>query len=124
MNLERFIPFYRRESEEPTGAVRVSAITTVAAEQMPGGRAQISARTMAGEQQFLSPLLPNYKISLDMLEKFRLFCGGEAEENPSDTWIKRLDDERQASEDVKEAAVRAEQEVVSKVWRPPSEALV
>ena len=125
MNLERLIPFYRRDSTEPTGAVRVSAVTTIAAEQMPGGRAQISARTLAGEQQFLSPQLPNYNEALDMLEKFRLFCGGELETNPSDVWIAareagaRLLEEEEQARILAEHAQLSPEPVPDDVWSPP-----
>lgn len=136
MNLERLIPFYRRDSTEPTGAVRVSAVTTVAAEQMPGGRAQISARTLAGEQQFLSPQLPTYNDALDMLEGFRLFCGGELEANPADAWIAaraeeaRIAEEAEAARMLAEAARLAEDEARRvaeaakyEVWSPPMDAV-
>jgi hypothetical protein len=122
MNLERLIPFYRRDSTEATGAVRVSAVTTIGAEQMPGGRAQISARTLAGEQQYLSPQLPNYNEALDLLEKFRLFCGGEIEVNPSDEWIAAREAEVRSAEEVllAEEAARLHAEAgVEAVWSPP-----
>ena len=126
MNLERLIPFYRRDSTEPTGAVRVSAVTTIGAEQMPGGRAQISARTLAGEQQYLSPQLPNYNDALDLLEKFRLFCGGEREVNPADEWIAARAQEARLVEEhemqVEEARQR-EADDVEDVWSPPVAAL-
>jgi hypothetical protein len=133
MNLERLIPFYRRDSSEPTGAVRISAVTTIAAEQMPGGRAQISARTLAGEQQFLSPQLPTYGEALDMLEQFRLFCGGELETNPSDVWIAtRAEEERVAEEAERSAeaarltaeeAHKAAEAAKYEVWSPPLDAI-
>jgi hypothetical protein len=128
MNLERLIPFYRRDSDEPTGAVRVSAVTTIAAEQMPGGRAQISARTLAGEQQFLSPQLPNYRDAIDMLEKFRLFCGGELEQNPADAWIaardestRRTEEAERSTEEERQQTLRDEADLVPPVWSPPLE---
>ena len=122
MNLERLIPFYRRDSTEPTGAVRVSAVTTIGAEQMPGGRAQISARTLAGEQQYLSPQLPNYNDALDLLEQFRLFCGGEREINPADEWIAAREAEARAAEEQERLAEEARQRAaagVEDVWSPP-----
>ena len=128
MNLERLIPFYRRDSDEPTGAVRVSAVTTISAEQMPGGRAQISARTLAGEQQFLSPQLPNYKDAIEMLEQFRLFCGGELDENPAATWVaaraeeqRLLDEADRAHEEALRKSRQDAAEQIAPVWSPPGQ---
>ncbi len=126
MNLERLIPFYRRDSTEPTGAVRVSAVTTIGAEQMPGGRAQISARTLAGEQQYLTPQLPNFNDALDLLEQFRLFCGGEREVNPADEWIAAREEEARLAEEQERLAEAARQRAaagVEDVWSPPVEAM-
>jgi len=129
MNLERLIPFYRRDSDEPTGAVRISAVTTIAAEQMPGGRAQISARTLAGEQQFLSPQLPHYRDAIDMLEKFRKFCGGEINDNPAEEWLaaraeeERLEKEALLAEEARQRALLESATPVEPVWSPPREAV-
>ncbi len=132
MNLERLIPFYRRDTDEQTGAVRVSAITTVAVEQMPGGRAQISARTLSGEQQFLSAVMVTYREALEMLEAFRLFCGGESDVNPAEVWLAARSQSRRLVEEAEQHALRARDEVERSeaaataaakedVWRPPTE---
>lgn len=125
MNLERLIPFYRRDSTESTGAVRISAVTTINAEQMPGGRAQISARTLAGEQQYLSPQLPNFNDALVLLEKFRLFCGGELDRNPAEEWVAAREEEARLAEMADEEARFAEEAACrvspesEAVWSPP-----
>ena len=125
MNLERLIPFYRRDSTEPTGAVRISAVATIGTKQMPGGRAQISARTLSGEQQYLSPQLPNFNDALVLLEKFRLFCGGELDRNPAEEWVAARNKVTYLAEIADEQARSAEESAhrasaaSEVVWSPP-----
>ena len=67
---------YRRNSVEPSGAARISAIDTIGLEGMEGGRFQVQARTRSGQDVFISELLPNILYARLLLEEMRLYLSG------------------------------------------------
>lgn len=81
LQFHQLIPTYRRNSDDPNGAVRASYIETIAMEQMPGGRCQIAARTNGGDGAFITPIQANLQVGRKMLETMRRFLGGEPPPN-------------------------------------------
>lgn len=67
---------YRRNSLEPSGAARISAIETIGLEGMEGGRFQVLAHTGSGLDVFISELLPNVLFARLILEEMRLYLSG------------------------------------------------
>jgi hypothetical protein len=76
-NLNRLIPTYRRDTDDVTGAVRISAIEMVSMEQMPGGRFQVTVRTLSGGQLFITPVIKVLEEARDTMENYRCELGGE-----------------------------------------------
>ena len=120
MDLARFTSFYRRDSDEIIGAVRLSAVETVAMEQMPGGRFQIVARTAAGSDGFVSCVMGTLAEGQEMLQLMRRYLGGEGDENPAETFIERRDTLRVADEKAEAERLEAEQAALRESWEPPS----
>ncbi len=89
-SLRYLVPTYRRDSTEAIGAVRRSSVEFLGMEQMPGGKFQISARTVSGADAFVSPVLTTLADGMAALEFARRSFGGEAladqmlEANPTD----------------------------------------
>ncbi len=77
VNLQQMIPTYRRDTDDITGAVRMASIEMVSMEQMPGGKFQITVKTVAGSEYFVTPVLPNLHIGREALEAYRARLGGE-----------------------------------------------
>jgi hypothetical protein len=120
MDLARFTSFYRRDSDEIIGAVRLSAIETIAMEQMPGGRFQIVARTAAGSDGFVSCVMGTLTEGQDMLQLMREYLGGEGETNPAETFIQERDHIRLLAEAAEAERVEAEQAALRDNWAPPA----
>lgn len=76
-NLNHLIPIYRRDADDVTGAVRMSAVEMVSMEQMPGGRFQVTVRTNSGAQLFITPVINVLESARDTLESWRAQLGGE-----------------------------------------------
>lgn len=79
--LHHLVPTYRRDSAEVIGAVRRSAVEFLGMEQMPGGKFQITARTMSGADAFISPVRMSLAEGQQNLEFARRSFGGEATED-------------------------------------------
>ncbi len=77
-SLHHLVPTYRRDSTEVIGAVRRSSVEFLGMEQMPGGRFQITARTVSGADAFVSPVRTTLAAGVASLESARLAFGGEA----------------------------------------------
>ena len=120
MDLARFTSFYRRDSDEVIGAVRLSAIETIAMEQMPGGRFQIVARTAAGSDGFVSCVMGTLAEGQEMLQLMREYLGGEDDDNPAETFIDLRERSRHASEASEAERIEAEQAALRDSWAPPS----
>jgi hypothetical protein len=120
MDLARFTSFYRRDSDEVLGAVRLSAVETIAMEQMPGGRFQIVARTAAGSDGFVSCVMGTLTEGQQMLELMRKYLGGDGEANPAETFIKERDKARLDAETEEALRVVAEQAELRDTWVPPA----
>jgi hypothetical protein len=120
MDLARFTSFYRRDSDEVIGAVRLSAVETIAMEQMPGGRFQIIARTAAGSDGFVSCVMGTLGEGQEMLLMMREYLGGEGEVNPAERFLEERDQARIASEAAEAERVEAEQAELRDSWEPPS----
>ena len=69
---------YRRNTVEPSGAVRIRYIESIGLEGMEGGRFQVIAKTNSGNDVFISELLPNVLFARLMLEEMRLYLSGTA----------------------------------------------
>ena len=119
MDLARFTSFYRRDSDEVIGAVRLSAIETIAMEQMPGGRFQIVARTAAGSDGFVSCVMGTLAEGQEMLQLMREYLGGEDDDNPAETFIDLRERSRHASEASEAERIEAEQAALRDSWAPP-----
>lgn len=76
-SLHFLVPTYRRDSIEVIGAVRRSAVEFLGMEQMPGGKFQITARTMSGADAFISPVMTSLAEGQQCLEDSRRAFGGE-----------------------------------------------
>lgn len=77
VEIDPLIYGYRRNSSEPTGALRTSFVESIAMEQLEGGKFQIMARTASGFTTFITEVLPNLPVAQEMLESMRLFLGRE-----------------------------------------------
>ncbi len=75
--LHHLVPTYRRDSTEVIGAVRRSAVEFIGMEQMPGGKFQITCRTMSGADAFISPVKLSLAEGQASLEFARRSLGGE-----------------------------------------------
>ncbi len=120
MDLARFTSFYRRDSDEVLGAVRLSAVETIAMEQMPGGRFQIVARTTAGSDGFVSCVMGTLTEGQEMLQLMREYLGGEGDVNPAETFIQERERARIAEEAAEAERIEAEQAALRDTWVPPS----
>ncbi len=76
-SLHVLVPTYRRDSSEVIGAVRRSSVEFLGMEQMPGGKFQITARTMSGADAFVSPVKTSLAAGQASLESARRSFGGE-----------------------------------------------
>jgi hypothetical protein len=121
MNLARFTSFYRRDSDEVIGAVRLSAVESVSMEQMPGGRFQIVARTTAGSDGFVSCVMGTLSEGQRMLDEVRSFLGGESEENPAEKYLADRERAREEHEIAEAERLEAEQRELRDSWTPPSQ---
>ena len=120
MDLARFASFYRGDSDEVLGAVRLSAVETISMEQMPGGRFQVIARTASGSDGFVSCVMGTLAEGQQMLDAMRGFMGGEAEINPADTYIEERDRLRLEAEKAEADRIEAEQAGLRDNWTPPA----
>ena len=120
MDLARFTSFYRRDSDEVIGAVRLSAVETIAMEQMPGGRFQIIARTAAGSDGFVSCVMGTLGEGQEMLLMMQEYLGGEGEVNPAERFLEQRDQARTAGEAAEAERHEAEQAELRDSWQPPS----
>jgi hypothetical protein len=120
MDLARFTSFYRRDSDEVIGAVRLSAVETIAMEQMPGGRFQIIARTAAGSDGFVSCVMGTLGEGQVMLLMMREYLGGEGDVNPAERFLAERDQARTASEAAEADRLDAEKAELRDSWEPPS----
>ncbi len=75
--LQYLVPTYRRDSTEVIGAVRRSSVEFLGMEQMPGGKFQVTARTMSGADAFVSPVKTSLADGQACLEDARRSFGGE-----------------------------------------------
>lgn len=75
--LHYLVPTYRRDSTEVIGAVRRSAVEFIGMEQMPGGKFQITCRTMSGADAFISAVKLSLAEGQASLEFARRSLGGE-----------------------------------------------
>ena len=75
--LQYLVPTYRRDSTEVIGAVRRSSVEFLGMEQMPGGKFQVTARTMSGADAFVSPVKSSLAEGQACLEDARRSFGGE-----------------------------------------------
>ena len=121
MNLARFTSFYRRDSDEVIGAVRLSAVESVSMEQMPGGRFQIVARTTAASDGFVSCVMGTLSEGQQMLEAVRRFLGGESEQNPAEKYLAERDRAREEHEIAEAQRVEEELAKLRDTWTPPSQ---
>jgi hypothetical protein len=76
-SLHHLVPTYRRDSTEVIGAVRRSSVEFLGMEQMPGGKFQVTARTVSGADAFVSPVLTTLADGMAALEFARRSFGGE-----------------------------------------------
>lgn len=76
-SLHHLVPTYRRDSGEVIGAVRRSSVEFIGMEQMPGGKFQITCRTVSGADAFVSPVKTSLAEGLTALEFARRTFGGE-----------------------------------------------
>ena len=76
-SLHFLVPTYRRDSSEVIGAVRRSSVEFLGMEQMPGGKFQITARTISGADTFVSPVKTSLVDGQACLEEARRSFGGE-----------------------------------------------
>ncbi len=76
-SLHFLVPTYRRDSSEVIGAVRRSSVEFLGMEQMPGGKFQITARTISGADTFVSPVKTSLVEGQACLEEARRSFGGE-----------------------------------------------
>ena len=76
-SLHFLVPTYRRDSAEVIGAVRRSSVEFLGMEQMPGGKFQITARTISGADTFVSPVKTSLAEGQACLEQARREFGGE-----------------------------------------------
>jgi hypothetical protein len=120
MDLARFTSFYRRDSDEVIGAVRLSAVETIAMEQMPGGRFQIVARTAAGSDGFVSCVMGTLAEGQEMLQLMREYLGGEGDVNPAERFLEQREKVRLAEEAAEAERIEAEQAELRDSWAPPS----
>ena len=81
--LHHLVPTYRRDSTEVIGAVRRSSVEFLGMEQMPGGKFQITARTVSGADAFVSPVQTTLADGIASLESARRSFGGEPSPGPS-----------------------------------------
>lgn len=81
--LHHLVPTYRRDTAEVVGAVRRSAVEFIGMEQMPGGKFQITCRTMSGADAFISPVRMSLAEGQANLEIARRSLGGEDFSSPS-----------------------------------------
>jgi hypothetical protein len=121
MNLARFASFYRRDSDEVIGAVRLSAVESVSMEQMPGGRFQIVARTTAGSDGFVSCVMGTLSEGQQMLDAVRSYLGGETEENPAEKYLAGRERAREEHEIAEAKRLEAELAELRDSWTPPSQ---
>ena len=75
--LHFLVSTYRRDSSEVIGAVRRSSVEFLGMEQMPGGKFQVTARTMSGADTFVSPVKTSLAEGRACLEDARRSFGGE-----------------------------------------------
>lgn len=75
--LQYLVPTYRRDSTEVIGAVRRSSVEFLGMEQMPGGKFQVTARTISGADAFVSPVRTSLADGQACLEAARRSFGGE-----------------------------------------------
>lgn len=75
--LHFLVSTYRRDSSEVIGAVRRSSVEFLGMEQMPGGKFQVTARTMSGADTFVSPVKTSLAAGQACLEDARRSFGGE-----------------------------------------------
>jgi hypothetical protein len=80
--LHHLVRTYRRDSTEVIGAVRRSAVEFLGMEQMPGGKFQVTARTVSGADAFVSPVLTTLADGMAALEAARRSFGGEPLTDP------------------------------------------
>ena len=78
-SLHSLVPTYRRDSSDVIGAVRRSSVEFLGMEQMPGGKFQITARTMSGADTFVSTVKTSLVEGQACLEEARRSFGGEGE---------------------------------------------
>ena len=76
-SLHHMVATYRRDSTEVIGAVRRSSVEFLGMEQMPGGKFQVSARTVSGADAFVSPVRTTLADGVASLEAARRSFGGE-----------------------------------------------
>lgn len=91
-SLSHLVPTYRRDSSEVIGAVRRSSVEFLGMEQMPGGKFQITARTISGADAFVSPVKTSLADGQACLEEARRSFGGEEiADNRHDEFFNALD---------------------------------
>lgn len=78
-SLHSLVSTYRRDSSDVIGAVRRSSVEFLGMEQMPGGKFQITARTMSGADTFVSTVKTSLAEGQACLEEARRSFGGEGE---------------------------------------------
>ena len=83
-SLHFLVPTFRRDSSEVIGAVRRSSVEFLGMEQMPGGKFQITARTISGADAFVSPVKTSLAEGQACLEGARRSFGGEDIHAPDD----------------------------------------
>jgi hypothetical protein len=76
-SLHHLVPTFRRDSTEVIGAVRRSSVEFLGMEQMPGGKFQVTARTVSGADAFVSPVRTTLADGMAALEFARRSFGGE-----------------------------------------------
>ena len=82
-SLHFLVPTFRRDSSEVIGAVRRSSVEFLGMEQMPGGKFQITARTISGADAFVSPVKTSLAEGQACLEGARRSFGGEETHPPN-----------------------------------------
>lgn len=86
--LQYLVPTYRRDSTEVIGAVRRSSVEFLGMEQMPGGKFQVTARTMSGADAFVSPVKTSLAEGQACLEDARRSFGGEETTLDDRAWVR------------------------------------
>ena len=89
MEIDPLMYSYKRNANNPNGALRTSFVESIGLEQLDAGRFQISARTSSGFETYVSEILPNLPTAQEVLESMRLYLGreGPMPEMPSQ-WIR------------------------------------